>query len=83
MQENYRKGYISNFSRWAAFPCGMRRFCTGASRNFVPGGQVYFPQVGPYRPADLARLAKFACLSEVDLVTFDSAGGGTGKSPGR
>ncbi|NLJ34034.1 MAG: FMN-binding glutamate synthase family protein, partial [Firmicutes bacterium] len=24
---------------------------------------------------------KFACLSEVDLVTFDSAGGGTGKSP--
>jgi glutamate synthase domain-containing protein 2 len=40
-------------------------------------------KTGAYRPADLARAVKFASLAELDLLTVDAAGGGTGMSPWR
>jgi glutamate synthase domain-containing protein 2 len=40
-------------------------------------------KTGCYRPADLARAVKFASLAELDLLTVDAAGGGTGMSPWR
>lgn len=40
-------------------------------------------KTGAYRPADLARAVKFASLGELDLLTVDAAGGGTGMSPWR
>ncbi|MGD9962432.1 MAG: FMN-binding glutamate synthase family protein [Thermoplasmata archaeon] len=47
------------------------------------GAKHVFLKTGAYRPADLARALKFASLAELDLLTVDAAGGGTGMSPWR
>jgi len=38
-------------------------------------------KTGPFDPKDLIRIIKIACENEIDLVTLDGAGGGTGNSP--
>ncbi len=47
------------------------------------GAKYVSLKTGAYRPADLARAVKFASLAELDLLTVDAAGGGTGMSPWR
>ena len=47
------------------------------------GAKHIFLKTGAYRPADLARAVKFSSLGEIDLLTVDAAGGGTGMSPWR
>ncbi len=47
------------------------------------GAKYVTLKTGAYRPADLARAVKFASLAELDLLTVDAAGGGTGMSPWR
>jgi glutamate synthase domain-containing protein 2 len=47
------------------------------------GAKYIFLKTGPYRPADLARAISFASRYCIDLLTVDSAGGGTGMSPWR
>lgn len=38
-------------------------------------------KTGAYRPSDLARAIRYASEAEIDLLTVDGAGGGTGMSP--
>jgi len=45
------------------------------------GAKYIFLKTGAYRPADLARALVFASKYQLDLLTVDSAGGGTGMSP--
>ncbi|MHC4197549.1 MAG: glutamate synthase-related protein [Planctomycetota bacterium] len=47
------------------------------------GAKYVFHKTGAYRPADLARALKFCSEAEVDVLTVDGAGGGTGMSPWR
>ena len=47
------------------------------------GAKYVFLKTGAYRPADLARAVKFASDAELDVLTIDGAGGGTGMSPWR
>jgi glutamate synthase domain-containing protein 2 len=47
------------------------------------GARYVFLKTGAYRPVDLARAIKFASKAELDLLTVDAAGGGTGMSPWR
>ncbi|MGB3460291.1 MAG: FMN-binding glutamate synthase family protein [Halobacteriota archaeon] len=47
------------------------------------GAKYIFLKTGAYRPADLARAVKFSSEAEIDLLTVDAAGGGTGMSPWR
>jgi glutamate synthase domain-containing protein 2 len=47
------------------------------------GAKCIFLKTGAYRPADLARAVVFASKYELDLLTVDGAGGGTGMSPWR
>ncbi len=47
------------------------------------GAKYVFLKTGAYRPADLARAVKFASKYDIDLLTVDGAGGGTGMSPWR
>ncbi|MFB0564827.1 MAG: FMN-binding glutamate synthase family protein [Candidatus Aminicenantaceae bacterium] len=47
------------------------------------GAKYVFLKTGAYRPADLARAVKFASKAQLDLLTVDGAGGGTGMSPWR
>lgn len=50
-------------------------------RNY--GAKHVFLKTGAYRPMGLARAVKFASKAEIDLLTVDAAGGGTGMSPWR
>lgn len=47
------------------------------------GAKYVFLKTGAYRPADLARAVKYSSEAEIDLLTVDGAGGGTGMSPWR
>jgi glutamate synthase domain-containing protein 2 len=47
------------------------------------GAKYIFLKTGAYRPADLARAILFASKYDIDLLTVDGAGGGTGMSPWR
>jgi glutamate synthase domain-containing protein 2 len=47
------------------------------------GAKYITLKTGAYRPVDLARAVKFASLADLDLLTVDAAGGGTGMSPWR
>jgi glutamate synthase domain-containing protein 2 len=47
------------------------------------GAKYISLKTGAYRPADLARAVLFATKYELDLLTVDAAGGGTGMSPWR
>ena len=47
------------------------------------GAKYIFLKTGAYRPADLARAISFSSKYELDLLTVDAAGGGTGMSPWR
>ena len=47
------------------------------------GARYVFLKTGAFRPADLARAALFSSRYEIDLLTVDGAGGGTGMSPWR
>jgi glutamate synthase domain-containing protein 2 len=47
------------------------------------GAKYVFLKTGAYRPADLARAIAFASKYNIDLLTVDGAGGGTGMSPWR
>jgi glutamate synthase domain-containing protein 2 len=47
------------------------------------GAKYVTLKTGAYRPADLARAVKFASEAEIDLLTVDGSGGGTGMSPWR
>jgi len=47
------------------------------------GAKYVFLKTGAYRPADLARAISFASKYNLDLLTVDGAGGGTGMSPWR
>ncbi len=47
------------------------------------GAKYIFLKTGAYRPADLARALVYASRYQLDLLTIDGAGGGTGMSPWR
>ncbi|MGC8832467.1 MAG: FMN-binding glutamate synthase family protein [Armatimonadota bacterium] len=47
------------------------------------GAKYVFLKTGAYRPADLARAVKWSSKYQIDLLTIDGAGGGTGMSPWR
>jgi glutamate synthase domain-containing protein 2 len=47
------------------------------------GAKYIFLKTGAYRPADLARAVSFSSKYNLDLLTVDGAGGGTGMSPWR
>jgi len=47
------------------------------------GAKYVTLKTGAYRPADLARAIKYASNANIDLLTIDGAGGGTGMSPWR
>jgi len=47
------------------------------------GAKFISLKTGAYRVSDLARALRFASDAEIDLLTIDGAGGGTGMSPWR
>ena len=82
VQQAYADGVCPNFYQYARLPQWdeeyMVRRC-GEVRQ-MGAENVTFKMTG-YDPTDIERVLRIGALAEVDLITFDGAGGGSGYSP--
>jgi glutamate synthase domain-containing protein 2 len=82
--EAFRRGSFHEFERHSRVGMVKRDAFLRRVEELRRAGAKYITlKTGAYRPADLARAVKFASLAELDLLTVDAAGGGTGMSPWR
>jgi glutamate synthase domain-containing protein 2 len=82
--EAFKKGSFHEFERHSRVGMVSREGFLKRVEELRKYGAKYITlKTGAYRPADLARAVKYASLAEIDLLTVDAAGGGTGMSPWR
>src|SRR2546425_5735642 len=82
--EAFRKGAFHEFERHSRVGMVTKDGFLKRVEELRKAGAKYITlKTGAYRPVDLARAVKFASLAELDLLTVDAAGGGTGMSPWR
>jgi len=84
VQRAFNEGAFKEFERHSRL--GMveyESFMKGVEYLRKIGAKFISLKTGAYRVADLARAIKFASDAEIDLLTIDGAGGGTGMSPWR
>jgi glutamate synthase domain-containing protein 2 len=84
VQEAYKLGGIKEFERHSRL--GMvdeETFLREVERLRKIGAKYVTLKTGAYKASDLARAVKYASEAEIDLLTVDGAGGGTGMSPWR
>ena len=82
--EAFQRGSFREFERHSLL--GMvdeKSFLERVESLREAGAKNVFLKTGAYRPVDLARALRFSSLAEIDLLTVDGAGGGTGMSPWR
>ncbi len=82
--KSFEKGSFKEFERHSRL--GMveeESFMKRVEELRKAGAKYVFLKTGAYRPADLARAVKYASKAQIDLLTVDGAGGGTGMSPWR
>ncbi len=82
--ENYHQGIAEPFQKIGKLPMWdedilLKRI---AQLRALGAKRITF-KTGPYDPKDLIRIIKIASKAEVDLITFDGGGGGTGHSPAK
>jgi len=80
----FERGNFKEFERHSRV--GMvteEDFAATIERLRKAGAKYIFLKTGAYRPVDLARAVAFSSKYKLDLLTVDSAGGGTGMSPWR
>ncbi len=80
----YEEGEFKEFERHSRL--GMvqeKAFHQEVERLRSLGAKWVTLKTGAYRPADLARAIKYSSDAEIDLLTIDGSGGGTGMSPWR
>jgi len=84
IQEAFKQGDFREFERHSRL--GMvteEGFHKEIERLKKIGTKHISLKTGAYRAADLARAVKYASDAQIDLLTVDGAGGGTGMSPWR
>jgi glutamate synthase domain-containing protein 2 len=82
--EAFKRGSFREFERHSRIGMVERDSFLKRVEELRKAGAKYISlKTGAYRPADLARAVKFASIAEMDLLTVDAAGGGTGMSPWR
>jgi glutamate synthase domain-containing protein 2 len=82
--EAFKRGSFHEFERHSRVGMVERdSFLKRVEQLRKMGAKYITLKTGAYRPADLARAVKFASLAQLDLLTVDAAGGGTGMSPWR
>jgi len=82
--EEFQRGSFREFERHSRV--GMvteESFAARIEELRKAGAKYIFLKTGAYRPVDLARAVLFCSRYELDLLTVDGAGGGTGMSPWR
>lgn len=82
VQAAYEEGVCPNFYSYGRLPLWDEAFFERRIAQLRDIGlqNVYFKMAG-YDPTDMERVLRIACANEVDMVTFDCAGGGSGYSP--
>ena len=82
--EAFKKGAFHEFERHSRVGMVTKDgFLKRVEELRAAGARYITLKTGAYRPVDLARAVKFASLAQIDLLTVDAAGGGTGMSPWR
>jgi len=82
--ESFKQGKFKEFERHSRVGMVTEEGFMARVEELRQRGAKYISlKTGAYRPADLARALKFCSKAKVDLLTVDSAGGGTGMSPWR
>ncbi len=82
--EAFKRGSFHEFERHSRMGMVERDAFLKRVEQLRKAGAKYITlKTGAYRPADLARAVKFSSLAQLDLLTVDAAGGGTGMSPWR
>ncbi|HZK09607.1 MAG TPA: glutamate synthase-related protein [Clostridia bacterium] len=80
--ENYEKGMGQVFEKIGKLPIWNEEILVKRVKELKSlGAQRVCFKVGPFDPEDLLEILKIASKAEVDLITFDGAGGGSGNSP--
>ena len=82
VQERYKAGFGENFRSYGRLPMWDEEYLCRRIDGLRQLGlkNVFFKMAG-YDPIDLERVLRIASAAQVDLVTFDGAGGGSGYSP--
>jgi len=84
VQESFKKGDFLEFERHSRVGMVSKdAFLERVQELREMGAEYVTLKTGAYRPADLARAIKYSSEAEIDLLTVDGAGGGTGMSPWR
>lgn len=82
VQEAYRDGTITSFERHSRVGMPERKdFLEDIDQLREKGAEKVTLKTGAYRPVDVAWTMRVASEAEIDYITFDGAGGGTGMSP--
>ena len=84
VQKAYRDGVCPNFYTYGRLPLWTEKsMMTHISRLRDLGAKnIYFKMAG-YDREDIRRVLRMACEAQVDMLTFDGAGGGSGYSPSK
>lgn len=82
MRKAHEQGVCPNFYVYSRLPMWDEEYLSSRISQLRSLGlkNVYFKMAG-YDLADLERVLRIASLLEIDAVTFDGAGGGSGYSP--
>ncbi len=82
--EAHARGSFKEFERHSRIGMVSEESFAGRIEELRAAGAKYISlKTGAYRPSDLARAIAYASKYELDYLTVDGAGGGTGMSPWR
>ncbi|WP_291326136.1 glutamate synthase-related protein [Desulfovibrio sp. UCD-KL4C] len=83
-REAYSNGRCPNFASYSRLPMWTEESLAEYIASLRKWGakNIYFKMAG-YDPADIERVIRMACDNQVDMITFDGAGGGSGYSPSK
>lgn len=84
VQQAYRDGVCPNFNIYARFPMWTEESLLAHIARLRDWGakNIYFKMAG-FDRVDIERVIRIACEAQVDMITFDGAGGGSGYSPSK
>jgi len=84
IQEAFKRGDFKEFERHSRIGMVNKEdFLNTVEHLREIGAKYIFLKTGAYRPSVLAKAIKYSSEAEIDLLTIDGAGGGTGMSPWR
>jgi len=84
VQKGFAEGEFKEFERHSRLGMVEHDSFVKTVKDYRDLGAKFISlKTGAYRVSDLARALRFASDAEIDLLTIDGAGGGTGMSPWR